>query len=256
MTSNFNVFTSCAGHSAKSPGAGAHGYKEHEQARLCNDAFIKVMKAHGHGVINTTSDGRNKLAVLQEQVAKANKINAGDKQLDISFHLNSSGGKGATGVEVHYYSDNAKAIASDISSAIASTLGIKNRGAKQNKTLYFLRHTRATAILIEVCFIDNVSDMSALVKKRTEAMTAVAEALIGPFFSSTESSTESTASTVKSTYQGHSIVDYLKSLDLDSSFSNRARLAVSYGIVTSPSHYHGTASQNSQLLIRMREAAQ
>lgn len=252
MTTNFSVFTSCAGHSAKSPGAGANGYKEHEQARLCNDEFIKIMKKYGHGVINTTSDGKNKMAVLQEQVAKANKINAGEKQLDISFHLNAGGG---TGVEVYYYSDSAKTIASDISSAIASTLGIKNRGAKQNKELYFLRHTKATAILVEVCFIDSASDMRQLVNKRTEAMTAVAEVLIGPFFSSTESSTESTAPTAKSTYQGNSIVDYLKSLNLDSSFSNRARLAVSYGVVTSPSHYHGTASQNSQLLAYMREAA-
>ena len=210
---------------------------------------MKVMKAHGYGVIDTTSDGKNKLAVLQEQVAKANKINAGSKQLDLSFHLNAGGG---TGVEVFYYSDNAKSVASDISAALAGALGIKNRGAKQNKELYFLRHTKATAILVEVCFIDNASDVRALVNKRTAAMTAVAEVLIGPFFSSTESSTESTA---KSAYTGGSIVDYLKSLNLDSSFSNRARLAVSYGIETSPDHYHGTSSQNSRLLKAMREAA-
>ena len=205
MTTNFSVFTSNAGHSAKSPGASGNGYKEHEQTRLCNEAFMKVMKAHGYGVIDTTSNGKNKLAVLQEQVAKANKINAGSKQLDLSFHLNAGGG---TGVEVFYYSDNAKSVASDISAALAGALGIKNRGAKQNKELYFLRHTKATAILVEVCFIDNASDVRALVNKRATAMTAVAEVLIGPFFSSTESSTESTA---KSAYTGSSIVDHMES---------------------------------------------
>lgn len=245
----YSTFTSNAGHSAKSPGAAANGYKEHEQTRLCNDAFLKVMKAHGHKVVNTTSDAANSVAVLQEQVAKANKVNAGAKQLDISWHLNAGGG---AGVEVYYYSDNAKMVASMISSAIATTLGVKNRGAKQRKELYFLKHTKATAILIEVCFIDSMFDMQKLAKKRKEMATAVAEVLIGPFFSSTDSSTPST---VKSNYKGSSIVDYLKSIDIDPSFNNRARLAVAYKVVALPAHYHGTASQNAQLLAAMRKAA-
>lgn len=259
--SSYSIYTSNGGHSAKAPGASALGFKEHEQTRLCNDAFISAMKAHGHAVTNTTSDAKNKLAVLQEQVAKANKVGGGKKQIDLSFHLNASNGEGH-GVEVYYYSDDAKATASLIASAIATTLGIKNRGAKQNKKLYFLAHTKATALLIEVCFIDNWNDMQRLEGKREEAMTAVAEVLAGPFFSSTTSSTVSTSphepdalTTPKSSYKGSSIVDYLKSLKIDPSFSNRARLAVSYGIVSQPAHYHGTAAQNSQLLAVMRKAA-
>lgn len=45
-----------------------------------------------------------------------------------------------------------------------------------------------------------------------------------------------------------SIVDYLKHIGVDSSFSNRARLAKKYGI----SNYRGTASQNVQLLDKMQ----
>lgn len=45
-----------------------------------------------------------------------------------------------------------------------------------------------------------------------------------------------------------SIVDYLKSINKDSSFSNRKRLAEKYGI----KNYRGTAAQNSQLLKKLR----
>lgn len=51
-----------------------------------------------------------------------------------------------------------------------------------------------------------------------------------------------------STYTGTSIVDYLKSIGQDSSFANRKKLAEANGI----SNYTGTASQNTQLLNKLR----
>ncbi|MFD1707810.1 N-acetylmuramoyl-L-alanine amidase [Siminovitchia sediminis] len=52
----------------------------------------------------------------------------------------------------------------------------------------------------------------------------------------------------KGTYSGNSIVDYLKSINMDSSFANRSKLAAQYGI----ENYRGTAEQNLELLNRMR----
>ena len=49
-------------------------------------------------------------------------------------------------------------------------------------------------------------------------------------------------------YTGASIVEYLKSIGVDSSYSNRARLARQQGI----SGYRGTAQQNTSLLNRLR----
>lgn len=45
-----------------------------------------------------------------------------------------------------------------------------------------------------------------------------------------------------------SITDYLNSIGMDSSFSNRSKLAVQYGVVSKQSQYRGTASQNISLL--------
>lgn len=50
----------------------------------------------------------------------------------------------------------------------------------------------------------------------------------------------------------NSIVDYLKSIGIDSSYNNRAKLAQQYGI----SGYRGTASQNIELLNKMRNGSQ
>lgn len=51
-----------------------------------------------------------------------------------------------------------------------------------------------------------------------------------------------------SNYQGNSIVDYLKSIGVDSSYSNRKKLAKENGI----SKYTGTADQNLKLLKKLR----
>lgn len=52
----------------------------------------------------------------------------------------------------------------------------------------------------------------------------------------------------KSNYKGDSLVDYLKSIKVNSSFANRKKLAAQYGI----KNYTGTAAQNLQLLNKMR----
>lgn len=56
------------------------------------------------------------------------------------------------------------------------------------------------------------------------------------------------SSSLNSIYTGSSIVDYLNSIGVDSSYSNRKKLAAQYGI----SNYTGTASQNTILLSKMR----
>lgn len=52
----------------------------------------------------------------------------------------------------------------------------------------------------------------------------------------------------KSDYKGDSIVDYLKSIGESAGFSHRAKLAREYGLT----NYKGTASQNLELLEKMR----
>jgi N-acetylmuramoyl-L-alanine amidase len=61
-------------------------------------------------------------------------------------------------VEVCYYDQ--QALAAKVSAQLAKDIGWSNRGAKQRTDLYVLNSTKAPAILIELGFIDNDSDMA------------------------------------------------------------------------------------------------
>ena len=169
----YNLITVNAGHSAKAPGAGANGYKEHEMARKVKDKVIAALKKVGVRTVDTTSDADTQNAVLGEQVRKCN-AQPRNGRLDVSIHFNSGGG---TGSEVLYYDQ--KALAEKVAKAVSEAAGLTNRGAKERKDLYFLRKTNAPAILIEVGFIDNKSDMAKINTKMDAIANAIVKALTG-----------------------------------------------------------------------------
>ena len=142
------------GHNRKVPGASGI-LDEVTEDRKVKDAVIKYLKAAGHTVYDCTDDaGTTQPKNLANIVAKCN---AHTVDLDISIHLNAGGG---TGCEVYYTSSKGKTYAGKVSAAVASALGIKDRGAKESDTLYVLNHTTAPAILVECCFVDSKTDKS------------------------------------------------------------------------------------------------
>lgn len=173
------IVTVNAGHSAKAPGASGNGIKEHEIARQWCGALITALKQRGFEVVNTTSDAAKSNDVLKEQVVKCNAVNS---VLDLSIHFNAASAT-ATGTEAFYYdgtSSKSWAIAGKISEALAAALGLKNRGAKPDtasavKSLYFLRKTKAPAVLIEVAFVTNAGDMQACKNKFDKGIAAIAD---------------------------------------------------------------------------------
>jgi N-acetylmuramoyl-L-alanine amidase len=84
----------------------------------------------------------------------------GKHDLDVSIHFNASNGQGH-GCEVFYTSSAGREYADAIVDAICEASGLTNRGPKDDDSiggLYFLSHTAAVSVLIEVCFGDNESD--------------------------------------------------------------------------------------------------
>lgn len=136
--------------------------RESTEARKVKDKVIEMLRAQGHTVYDCTVDnGTSQNDVLKKIVAKCN---AHTVDLDISIHFNSGGiltrdGK-TTGTEVFVYNSNskAKATAQNIVNSIAS-LGYKNRGVKYSTSLYFLKHTKNPALLIECCFVTDPEDV-------------------------------------------------------------------------------------------------
>ena len=154
-----------AGHNpAGKVACGAVGIiNESTENRRVKDEVISQLRELGHTVYDCTVDnGTGQQDVLRKIVAKCN---ARAVDLDVSIHFNAGSGdrKGngkTTGTEVYSYdiSGIARETAVRICAAV-SRLGFKNRGVKTSKTLYVLKHTKAPALLVECCFVDDQDDV-------------------------------------------------------------------------------------------------
>lgn len=152
-----------AGHCPQGQGAsGAVGLlKESVENRKVKNRVISALKSAGHTVYDCTDD--TNCAVNQNLQRIVAKCNAHSVNLDVSIHLNSGRndytGDGSTGgVEVWCYNEKTKAIAERICANVSAALGIRNRGVKYSKGLYVLKHTKAPALLVECCFVDDKDD--------------------------------------------------------------------------------------------------
>lgn len=132
--------------------------------------LIKYLKEEGHTVYDcTVNNGASQADVLKKIVTKCNS-HAVD--LDISIHFNSGandkrGNKKTTGTEVLVHNAKSKAApyAKKIAASIAK-LGYTNRGVKISTSLYFLKNTKAPALLVECCFVDDKDDINIYSAKK------------------------------------------------------------------------------------------
>ncbi|PEV31735.1 N-acetylmuramoyl-L-alanine amidase [Bacillus thuringiensis] len=143
------------GHNSIVQGANFGNRREHVMDRQVKDAVAAKLRALRYTVYDDTDEvGTTQSQNLNNIIRKSNS-HAVD--LVISFHLNASNGNGQ-GVEVLYYDQ--KDLAAKISAQLAKDIGWRDRGAKQRTDLAVLNGTKAPAILIELGFIDNESDMA------------------------------------------------------------------------------------------------
>ena len=149
------------GHCPKVPGANKF-IDELTEDRKVKDSVIKYLRQLGHEVLDVTPpDNTNSSSVdLSNGVNRANLFNA---DLFVSIHFNKAYDvyNGFLGSEVCVYSpfDTAQRVVNGL-----AFLGFKNRGQKVRPQLYEIRHTNMKAMIIEVCFVESVSDV-ALYKK-------------------------------------------------------------------------------------------
>lgn len=177
-----------AGHCPQGQGAsGAVGIlQESVEDRIVKDEVIRLLRAEGHTVYDCTCDeNTTKQGCLNKIVAKCNQHSV---DLDISLHLNSGrndyGGDGSTGgVEVWNYDTKTQKISDRICEAIATELGIHNRGTKYDKDLFVLANTKSKALLVECCFVDDADDAKAWDAKRCAE--AIVEGILNKKISTT-----------------------------------------------------------------------
>jgi N-acetylmuramoyl-L-alanine amidase len=157
--------------------AGAIGIlNEHNEAVRVVEKVAEYLRQMGvsvhtfHDNVSNTQ-GKNLATIV-------NYHNSQSRDLDVSIHFNAASRTDQPrGTEVLYY-DNAS-LASSVAGAIAAASGLKNRGPKQDKGLYFLRNTKKPAVLIEVCFVDSSADANIYNSHFDAICKAIAETLAG-----------------------------------------------------------------------------
>lgn len=133
-------------------GASSKYIDEEEIIDNVGGLVINKLKALGHKVIEVRPSSASSVSnSLVQRVQKANNNNA---DLYVSLHANAGGGKGC---EVYTYQAREVEQARNVLNNICS-LGFANRGIK-GSNLFVVNNTNAPALLIEICFIDNIQDI-------------------------------------------------------------------------------------------------
>lgn len=200
----YNNSTSHRGHNVIVPGASGCGLKEHEVAQKIHDKFRAVTKA----VDATDNIGKTANDNLYNIVRKMNAVG---KSFHVSHHLNAFNGT-ANGFEVWYYAGNtqAKKLAEEICAAVCKVTGWVNRGAKATTSLYVIRASEGSAILIEWGFVDSQKDMDIMAKKMDAAVNA-ALAVFG--YSANSSSNNNTSTSKPAASTSFKVGDKVKIID-------------------------------------------
>lgn len=169
------VITIDPGHGGSDPGAiGPSGYQE-KQATLPISLYLKsALEAYGAKVYMTrTTDvdvyGPNASGV-DELGARVNVANRNNSDAFISVHINAFNNPNVGGIATYYYSktNHDARLAQKIQSQIANTPGFNGDRGIQEGNLYVLRHSNMPAVLVELGFISNPREESALKNPQTE----------------------------------------------------------------------------------------
>ena len=145
---------------------------EENETRKVQDVVLRYLENNGIKVKKARID---KAGSVNESLAY--RVNVSDNwgaDLYIEIHLNSGGGHGT---ETYCIGNgNGRKYATQIVNSIAK-LGYTNRGVKDGSNLYVVRKTKASAVLVECCFVDSQSDANMW---NVENMgKAIAEGILG-----------------------------------------------------------------------------
>ena len=150
---------------------------EVDEARLVVEQLADCLKYRGVDTVVFHDD------VSKSQNENLNRIvdfhNAQVRDLDLSIHFNAHEQvEKPMGTETFYVTQ--KALATEISSAIAEAGALINRGAKKDTVgLFFLQHTAAPALLLEICFVDSEADAALYKENFTDICEAIADVIGG-----------------------------------------------------------------------------
>lgn len=148
------------GHGGMDPGAVNGKYHESDAALAIAKKVGAKLKAVGYGVKYTRTT--DKKVTLDRRCDISNLY---DADVFVSIHLNAAANKNASGIETWRYTNvgkQTKNLANNVQTELIAAMGWKDRGVKTRNDLYVLKHTIASAVLIECGFISNDDECKKL----------------------------------------------------------------------------------------------
>ena len=142
-----------AGHTLDGYGHGAVGYMdESKETRKVVKVLADHLQLKGHKVSVVNIDkATSQTAYLKQVIQGVNKIKC---DLFLSIHFNAGKGQGT---ECYTWKGKKLSSAVGICEEL-NKLGFRNRGVKDGSSLYVIKKTSMTAVLVEICFVDNLKD--------------------------------------------------------------------------------------------------
>ena len=156
------------GHGGKDPGAVWENLKESD---LVLDIALQIKLFLEHLRLQDYLSRKNLLECrlsrhttiadvsLPERTKLSNELGS---DIFISLHINAAKNIKATGVETYHFIDSllGRKLAKSIHKRLISTFRdvFKDRGIKENKTFFVLKHTQCPAVLLELGFLTNRND--------------------------------------------------------------------------------------------------
>lgn len=166
-----------AGHTKAGAGSGAEykGFNEGEITRAVAKALTAKLRQKGHTVHDSTvNTAASQNAYLKKVCSLANQSGA---QLVISLHCNASAAHTGHGVECWTWKGRKVPAAVNVCKNLEA-LGFRNRGIKDGSGFYIVKHTKATAVLVELFFLDNEKDRALFKKHGADKIAAAIAASI------------------------------------------------------------------------------
>lgn len=162
------------GHGGEDGGACYNGRKESNDVLSIGRAVAAEVRRHG-----VTVDETRTLDATVRLNDRSNFENRNTYDYFISFHRNAYEPEKARSVETYTYlnsGEKSKSLAQRIQTSLVA-LGFVDRGVKE-ANYHVLRETKASAVLVEIGFIDNTGDNNLFDAKRNEIIKALEKAIL------------------------------------------------------------------------------
>ena len=138
------------GHGGEQPGAVYGGCQEKDATLQIAVKLARNLRGVGHGVIMTRDNDAT--VSLRERCDISNTSGA---DAFVSIHLNAATAREANGAETWKWPGNKSGLAESVQTELVAAIGAKDRGVKTTSTFYVMKHTRATALVVECGFMSN-----------------------------------------------------------------------------------------------------